>query len=266
MDVRAGVSATAALFLMGVVGFEPSAAHAQQSPDHGSADQGLSQPVPPPPRPQRPQTQPTQPTQTPGRISPTAVSQAPPPAQPIVVTKVEPTVPTHLFSLEPVDLILFGTLNVEYELIIAEAFGLAIGGRARLWSPFGGQFNSHSLRFAPRVNITKKDAISFIAARFDYTIVESNQRCEGDFVSFCGGDVRHGYAIGLMGGANVLFAENFFGTLAFGLSYSSLDNPEWTLFNPDFRFVFKEDPNLSGDLKTKGRFIPYIRLALGFYL
>lgn len=189
------------------------------------------------------------------------------PESQIVTRTVEPTKPSHLFSIEPVDLILFGTLNLEYELILGEWAGLAIGGRAKLWAPFGGEFASHSLRFAPRVNIMeKRDAIAFVAARFDYTIVESNRRCEGDFVDFCAGDVRHGWAAGLLAGANVLFGEAFFGTLAAGLSYSSLDNPEWSLFNPEFRWLFKQETNATGDLKPKGRFIPYLRLALGFYL
>ena len=265
MLAHAKVSVTIASFflVMALLEMTPSV-RAQDSPPNAPTNQDVSLPAPPPPRPQRPDSRMPE-----SRIAPTSQPNAAPSAtqspQPQVV---EPKTPTHLFSIEPIDLLLFGTVNVEYELILGDLVGLAIGGRARILSPFGGQFEGHSLRFAPRINIigSKEDAVSFIGARFDYTMLTSNQRCEGDFVDFCGGDFRDGYAVGGFAGANVLFGEAFFGTLAVGLSYSSLDNPEWTLFNPDFRFLFKADPNLSGDLKPKGRWIPYLRLAVGFYL
>ncbi len=216
------------------------------------------QPYPQQPQPYQQQQQPQPYGQQPGYGQ---GYQQPAQQQPQTVYITDFEMPQNKITIQPIDLFFFGAINIEYERALGEFFSLAAGAHLNLWEPFEGDIQGYSFRIAPRVYpLGEAPAGLVIGARIEY-IHLSGDNCYYDYG--IGGDTctdlpASGGAFGGFIGWDLLAGDVFVLSIAVGASYSTVGNPEWTLYSPSMRF-----DNLDGEDPLEGAVIPWFRLGVG---
>lgn len=169
--------------------------------------------------------------------------------------------PANKITLKPIDLFFFGAIDVEYERALGNYFSLAAGVHLNLWEPLEGDVAGHGVRIQPRVYpLGDAPRGFFIAGRFEYLYIDHASCIADSGVStLCDDSGQSGAAVGMLAGYDILAGDRFALSFAIGAVYSSLGNPEWTLYAPSMRV-----DDLDGEDPTVGKVIPFFRLGVGF--